>query len=300
MCKGVTKYMDEECKNCDLNQVKKVCSILSLDEKTQMTLYKKVKSYLKNVDMKRTNPEVMGCIWEIITKVVKEDDPYLHIKEYYNNELGKILPDVINMINSENDKFNTALKIAISGNLIDFAAKHKFDIDMLKAQIKDITEKSFAIDNSQEMLEELRKAHTLLYIGDNCGEVVLDKVFIDVIKEVCPDLTVYYGVRGKPIVNDVTIDDAVMAGMNNSAIIISNGDISLGTVIERTSNDFKMIYDKADIVMCKGQGNYEGMLKSRKDNLFFLFMAKCRIVAEPLGIPVMSIVCLKNRVDFIR
>lgn len=150
------------------------------------------------------------------------------------------------------------------------------------------------------MLEELRKAHTLLYIGDNCGEVVLDKVFIDVIKEVCPDLTVYYGVRGKPIVNDVTIDDAVMAGMNNSAIIISNGDISLGTVIERTSNDFKMIYDKADIVMCKGQGNYEGMLKSRKDNLFFLFMAKCRIVAEPLGIPVMSIVCLKNRVDFIR
>ena len=129
MCKGVTKYMDEECKNCDLNQVKKVCSILSLDEKTQMTLYKKVKSYLKNVDMKRTNPEVMGCIWEIITKVVKEDDPYLHIKEYYNNELGKILPDVINMINSENDKFNTALKLGD----VDYNKDGKVDLKDARA-----------------------------------------------------------------------------------------------------------------------------------------------------------------------
>ena len=104
----------------------------------------------------------------------------------------------------------------------------------------------------------------------------------------------FYGVRGKPIVNNVTIDDAEMVNMNESAAIISNGDVALGTVLKNCSEEFRRTYNNVDIVICKGQGNYESLLTCSKDNVYFLFMAKCENVTGPLNILYMSIVCMKN------
>lgn len=287
--------MKENCKECDINQIKKVCSILSLDKMKEKELDEAVEGYLKTVDMSKCNPEAMGEIWNIMSEIIDNNNPYREIKKYYNEEVMKIVPDVLKLIENGENRLETALKISICGNLIDFAAKHEFNLGMLLKKIEEVSAGKLVINDSQNMFDQLNASDTLLYLGDNCGEIVLDKIFIEQIKRSNPHLRVFYGVRGKAIVNDVTIDDAEMVHMNECAEVISNGDGGLGTVLKNTSTDFKRIYDMADIVICKGQGNYESLLSSDKDNLYFLFMAKCENVTQPLNIPDMSIICLKNR-----
>lgn len=287
--------MKENCKKCDINQMKKVCSILSLESNKEKELNEKVEHYLENADMDKCNPEIMGEIWKVMSQVIGDSNPYKKIKEYYNNEVMKIVPDVLKIISGEENRMKAALKISICGNLIDFAAKHEFNLDMLLQKIKDISGKKLTIDDSEEIFKKLKQSKSLLYLGDNCGEIVLDKIFINEIRKNNPKLKVFYGVRGTSIVNDVTVDDAEMINMSESAEVISNGDGGLGTVLKNCSKEFKRIYDDVDIVICKGQGNYESLLTSNKDSLYFLFMAKCENVTKPLNIDDMSIVCMKNR-----
>lgn len=286
--------MNDLCKACDLNQLNRICSILSLDEETKAVLRRKVEAYLTAVDMRKSNPEAMGEIWKIISAALHNDDPYREIKAYYNQEVQRLIPEIERLIQSSGDRRNTALKLSVCGNLIDFAAKHKFHMETLNEKIRRLSSIKLAVDDSREMFHNLESAKTLLYLGDNCGEIVLDKMLIQEIKKENPELRVFYGVRGRPIVNDITRNDAKMVRMDESATVISNGDGALGTVLKNASSQFRKIYEQADIVICKGQGNYEGLSDSIKDQLYFLFMAKCEVVSNPLHIPLMSIVCMKN------
>lgn len=287
--------MNESCKECDCKQVDKVCSILSLDQEIERLLKQEVNRYLESVDMHKTNPEIMGEVWAIISRIINDSNPYGEIKRYYNKEIIKMVPEIQNLIDNSDDKLNTALKIAISGNLVDFAAKHVFDSNMLKEKIHEVTENKLAIDDSKKMFKMLESINTLLYLGDNCGEIVLDKIFIQEIKKRNPVIKVYYGVRGLPIVNDITMEDAVMTGMSEVAEVVSNGDGALGTVLKNTCMEFQKKFQEADVVICKGQGNYESLLGNEKEHIYFLFMTKCEIITEPLHVPIFSIVCLKNR-----
>ena len=120
--------------------------------------------------------------------------------------------------------------------------KHKFDLNTLMDKLHKIKSDNLAVDDSRKLFDDISEAHTLLYLGDNCGEIVLDKIFIEELKAHYNNLKVYYGVRGQAIVNDVTIDDASDVNMSESAEVISNGDISLGTVIEKTSSEFQKVF----------------------------------------------------------
>lgn len=287
--------MKEACKQCDVNQVRKVCSILSMDGEAERLLKARVEEYLDSADMDKTNPEVMGEVWEIIAEAIGDRNPYKEIKEAYNQRLLELLPDIEALLFASGDRLGTALKLAISGNLIDFAAKHEFDIGVLKSTLRDVTSNRLAVDDSAELFDRLRHVRTLLYLGDNCGEIVLDKLFIQEIRRLYPQIKVFYGVRGAPIVNDVTLDDASMVRMEEAAAVIANGDGALGTVMKHTSPEFQAVFAQADLVIAKGQGNYESLTEIESEQMYFLFMGKCEIVTEPLGIPLMSIVCMKAR-----
>ena len=258
-------------------------------------MMREVLEYLSNVDYSKCNPEVIAGTWDIILKYIENTNPYEDIKKYYNMEVLKITEAIENLIEKSDDKFNTALKIAIAGNLIDFAAKHKFDLEMLKEKIMNIEEINLAIDHSKELHECLKTAKSVMYLGDNCGEICLDKLFIKYIRSEFPNIKVYFGVRGKIIINDVTIDDARMVGMQEVADVIENGDGSLGTVIQRVSTEFKEKFYHADVVIAKGQGNYESLSETDKNNIFHLFMSKCEPVSSSLGVKLMSILCVKNK-----
>lgn len=287
--------MHKDCFNCDKKQVEKLSQILKLSINQELELKVMVGDYLSKCDMTKTNPQVMGEIWSMLMKKLNMDNPYGEIKEYYNKLLMDMIPELRKMIKESSKPLDTALKLSITGNLIDFGAKHEFNGDILRDMLMKIDTTVLAIDDSLEMLEKIKNARTLLYLGDNCGEIVLDKLFIEEIKKANKDILVYYGVRGKSIVNDVTIEDAEKVSMKEIARVISNGDGSMGTVLNKTSPEFRQIFSKTDIVIAKGQGNYESLFGEERDNMFFMFMAKCQLMAEPLNIDTMRIVCIKNK-----
>lgn len=283
--------MHKDCFQCDLKQMLKISQFLSLDKELENELIERTQNYLFRCDMKKTNPEIMADIWEIVYSILGDDNPYKDIKSYYNQFLMSLLLKIEEYI--DNDLY-TALKVVIAANLIDFSAKDKIrkeEIENLLLNAKDLT---LAKDDSQQLFDSLKTSRTLLYLGDNCGEIVLDKLLIKMLKREYPCLDVFYGVRGKPISNDVTIDDAYEVKMQEVAYVISNGDGSLGTVLSRTSLEFQNIFDKVDVVICKGQGNFEGLMNCEKENLYFLFMSKCQLVSSVSHTKVSDIVCMKK------
>lgn len=292
---GVNMKLNFNCIKCNINQVIQVMGLFKIERSKEEKAIREVLDYLSSTDYDRCNPEVIEGTWKIILKHIGSDNPYADIKKYYNAKVMKIEKEVENIIENSENKFNTALKIAIAGNLIDFAAEHKFDIKMLEKQIANIEKTKLAIDDGETLYKSLKSAKSLMYLGDNCGEICLDKLFIKYIKKEFPDIKVYFGVRGRAIVNDVTLEDAKMVGMQEVAEIIDNGDGSLGTVISKVNDEFKNNFYDVDVIIAKGQGNYESLCEIDRQNIFHLFMAKCGPVAKSLDVKPMSIVCVKNK-----
>lgn len=287
--------MNQACFECNRKQVYKIADFLNLDASVRQKLLDMTNQELMHCDMNKTNPEIMGGIFQNITKILNNDNPYQDIKIVYNKLMLSMSNHIEGMIEQSDTPFDEALKLAITGNLIDFAAKHTFNEKMLLNMLEEVDQKKLAIDDSQELKDTLKNAKNLLYIGDNCGEIVLDKLFIRMIQKSYPNIHVIYAVRGKAIVNDVTKEDASMCHMEDVCQVMDNGDSSLGTVLARTKPSFQNTFHQSDVVICKGQGNYEGLFHENHSHMYFLFMAKCDIVAKPLGVETMSIVCMKNR-----
>lgn len=283
--------MHKNCFICDSKQVDKVSELLNLEWGSIKRLKRKVQNYLEQCDMTKTNPEIMQGVWQIIIQQTGIDDPYQKVKQHFNQQFLKMLSQFETVIHND---LMTALKMSIIANLIDYSSFDEIDEAAIARKMLATSTVSLEIDDSAELLKALHNCRTLLYLGDNCGEIVLDKLFIKVIKEKYPKMQVYYGVRGKPIVNDVTMQDADEVAMAEVARVISNGDGSLGTVLENTSPTFQTLFRQADVVISKGQGNYEGLYREHKDHLFFLFMVKCPLVREWSGCENNAIVCLKN------
>ena len=148
----------------------------------------------------------------------------------------------------------------------------------------DVDKLTLTINHADKMAHDIESANKILYLGDNCGEICLDKLLIKKIKEGSPKVEVYFGVRGKPVVNDSIEEDAYFVGIDKYAKIISNGDESLGTVISRTSEEFNKIYSEADVIIAKGQANYECLSEQRDKNIYFLMMTKCEVIAKDVKV----------------
>jgi hypothetical protein len=169
-----------------------------------------------------------------------------------------------------------ALRFAIAGNVIDFGPNQPFDINNTLEQAKSIV---LAIDDSRALQASLSQSKMLLYLGDNAGEIVMDRIFLETIQH--PN--VYFAVRGAPIINDALIEDAKLVGIDKIAHLITNGDDAPGTILETSSAEFRSLFEQADLIISKGQGNYEGLTANEK-NIYFILMTKCDHVANHLGI----------------
>jgi len=283
-----------DCLNCNLNQAITILKQSSFSRNQQEEVIRELLTYLSTADFELSNPALMEGSYAIITKHMGEIDPYQESKEYYNQALLSIYHQLDEKIINAKDSFYMALSMAIIGNLIDFNARHSFSLELLKERlIKDSL--NLEIDHSQQLYNDLKKANSLLYLGDNCGEIILDKLLIKQITREFSNLKIYYGVRGKPIVNDVTRNDASFVAMNEVAEVIDNGNGALGTVLSLCNQSFKTVFYNADVVIAKGQGNFEGLYQEDKQSIYFCFMVKCHLMAEIVGANEGSIVCLRNK-----
>jgi len=282
-----------ECIPCIISQGIKTAKRLNVSEEIQEEMVKETLDYLKDKNYGKTPPELAKPVYKIINKYMGTDDPFKELKDFYNDEMMKIEDDLRNIIEKNSD-LKTAIKLAITGNIIDFGAKHSFDKKVVLDRINEIESNKLIVDTSDELFDKLKESKTLLYLGDNCGEIIFDKVFIEYLKKEFPHLEITFGVRGSPIINDATEEDAKKVGLDKMVKIISNGDSAPGTVIEDTSDEFKEIFYSSDLIIAKGQGNYETLSTIDRENVFLLFMAKCDVVADELNVPIMSLVCQKR------
>ncbi len=283
-----------ECIPCLLKQGIRISKFTNNGLEKTEDILREVIGYLHVEDYNMTPPYLAKNIYGIISKHTGIDDPYYSVKKYYNRELMDIQSDLEKIVENSEAQFTTAVKLAITGNIIDFGIGYDIDKEMVLKNVKEVEDKSLAKDEIKELYASLSNAKTLLYIGDNCGEIVFDKVFIKYLKTTFPKLKVYFGVRGGAVINDVTLEDGKEVGMEEFAETLDNGDRAPGTIIGSVCSEFKDLFYKADVVISKGQGNYETLNEVDRGNIYFLFMAKCEVVAEKLGIDKMSLLCVKK------
>ncbi|MCK4903259.1 MAG: DUF89 family protein [Candidatus Marinimicrobia bacterium] len=266
-------YLD--CLPCMLNQALRTARIVTNDEVKIKKVLDEVGTIIKDIPMHHTPVQSGALVYQKIRDITGVADPYKDIKKNSIKEAQALYPTLIKLINKSDNKLHTAIRIAIAGNIIDFGMNEQFN---LEEELKKIMKQDFAIFDFEAFINELEQANSVLYIGDNAGESVLDKILIKTLGK-----PVTYVVRGIPIINDVTIEDAIESGISEIAEIISSGSPAPGTILELCDKYFVHRFNEADMVISKGQGNYEG-LSNVSRSVFFLLKAKCKIIANDLGV----------------
>lgn len=269
--------MDYRCYSCLAKAYTKLLEEHNLTEEERERHTKAFLSFMANSENGLIAPEIARRNQHQIKELLGIEDPYKDIKIKSNQYLLDKYDYFNKLISESEDPFDTAIRLAISGNIIDYAANPDFD---LEGTIEKVLKEDFAINHSAELKEKLESAKTVLYLGDNAGEIVMDKLFLEHIKH--PN--VYFSVRNAPVINDVTFEDARQTGIDKYAKVISNGYDAPSTILDRCSDEFMEIYNSADIIISKGQGNLEGLLNENNPKLFFLLMVKCEMIAEKFNV----------------
>jgi uncharacterized protein with ATP-grasp and redox domains len=270
-----------ECAPCFLRQAKEALDLATDNQSLKMEIMEELVGVVYNDFHKGAVSNVVGTrIHRIIKDRTGNEDPYLLEKRKGNDIALKFLPKIKKILNGR-DGLEIYIKAAITGNLIDFGALGvNFDVE--KAICKNM-EKEITLNQIDELENELKSAKNVLYLADNSGEIVFDKLLIEKLKDYDVDVTV--ALKEKPILNDACIDDAVQIGMDEVAMLVSTGTDSIGILYADISEEFKKIFEEADLVISKGLGNYEGITEMELGDkpVFCLFNVKCNAVAKSVG-----------------
>ncbi len=226
---------------------------------------------------KQYNPFVAAAIHAMIRKHLKIEDPYEKEKTESNRQALELISTWEEKVKIAPNKGLMAIKLALAANIIDFGPGHSFNIEK---DIELLHRQPLAIDDSEELFAATEKAKNILYLADNAGEIVFDKLFI---KQLDHD-NVTVAVRGFPVINDATMEDAKVAQLHEVAHVIQNGNDAPSTLLDRCSREFMEAYKKADVIIAKGQGNFEGLMFERDPRIYFALVAKCDVIAKVIGI----------------
>jgi uncharacterized protein with ATP-grasp and redox domains len=268
--------MDDRCKTCFTNNYDRLLKKNPLSGCQSLELcafFSRLLDNSENIATAEIQRELQHKLREL-TGVV---DPYYKEKQQSNHIALKLYSEWKPKVLFSNDPFNLALRLAIAGNIMDYGASQVFDVHKT---IKKVLNTDFAIDHSNLLKQRIKDAKRVLYLGDNAGEIVFDKLFIETIMH--PN--VVFAVKDAPVLNDVTVQDAKDVGMDEVADIVSNGYDASSTLLEKCSKEFLDVYHSADLIISKGQGNLEGLINEKDPRIFFLFMVKCDVIAERVGV----------------
>jgi len=225
-------------------------------------------------------PAVSTPLYHLTGRMCGVEDPFLAMKVRYTHEALKLLPKLQSLVIQASDPFETAVRISIAGNIIDFGTgEYGGDFDMEETLAR-FLEKPLFTDDIPEMRQRVSEARTVLYIGDNAGETVFDRPLLDLL--VSTD--VVYAAKGGPIINDATVKDAELAGIHLHVKLMSSGSSAPGTILEDCSDQFRDIFNSADMIIAKGQANFETLTELTPDGrIFMLFTVKCPVAEQYLG-----------------
>ena len=284
-------YLD--CIPCFVRQVLDSVKMTTDDEQVHEKVLREALRLASKMDLHQSPPAMAQKIHRFIRELTGVQDPYMQVKNCFNKFALKMYPDMKERIETSDDPLETAVRLAIAGNIIDLGVKS----GLAESQVERTITRSLTESLDMEALEEFRtataQAKDILYLGDNAGEIVFDRLLIEQLP--CKNIT--FVVKAGPIINDATMQDAEMTGLTDTVSVIDNGSDAPGTILESCSEDFRSRFAGADLVIAKGQGNYETLSDADK-NIFFVLKAKCPVIAQHLGCEIGCLVLTKNNAKF--
>ncbi len=264
-----------ECMPCYIRQAVDAAKIITNDRKLQEKILRESLIAASKFDSKKKGIFINNKIFRAIKELVPSCDPYKNIKKKFNNICLDMEKEIKEIIRNSKNPFETALRTSIAGNIIDFGPEIKLNKEVIRKTIKNSFKRE--LDNEKILLlkEEINNSNKILFIGDNAGEIVFDKIFI----ETLPKDKITYVVRGGPALNDSTMEDAEMVGITKIVKVITTGLDMPAAILPLCSKEFLNEYKKSDLVIAKGQGNYEALSDENK-NIYFLLKIKCTVICK--------------------
>ncbi len=281
-----------ECKVCLLNQTLRVIKNLNIDENISRKIVNEISLRVANLSYDKSPPFHAIEIYEAISNILQTNDIYTDEKTKAIKKAQSLVPFLQELIKNSNNKLLTSIKIAVAGNVIDLATMESFDLDK---EIKTIFDTNFAIDDFENLAKDLKNAKEITILADNAGENIFDKIFIETLISLYPNLKINYATRTKPIINDITYDEAKESGVDNICNLVDSGVPSAGFIYELASQNFREIFDESDFIIAKGMGNFETMIDTQEKKTYFLFKVKCNVVSKLIDKKIGSIICLLNK-----
>jgi uncharacterized protein with ATP-grasp and redox domains len=272
-------YLD--CYPCFLRQALSAARRAGASTEQQRGIVLETMDRLKAMPQDATPPEMADGIHRLIRSGTNNPDPYRQAKKDATQQALALLPRLRGRVRAADDPFGIRVRIAIAGNIIDYGAAETFE---LETTLERVLEQPLAVDGLSLLRRALAEVDSVLYLADNAGETVFDRVFIEGLSQ-----PVTYVVKAGPVINDATREDAFAAGLNEVAEIIDNGSDAPGTPLARCSSDFREHFVRAALIIAKGQANYE-TLSGSDAPVCFLLQAKCPVVAGDLGVEQGAIV----------
>lgn len=276
-----------ECFYCCLKQAHTSLSLVLKDEEKILAYLKELLPLMKKFVLDKTPSEYSTLVLKEATRLLGVHDPYAEAKKLCNALALEWEGYLRKLVHDSQEPLRTAIKLSVVGNIIDLGIKEQIDV---KKSIEQILSQGFSIDDSDFIIQKVKNESNLriLIVGDNAGEILFDKILVEELLKYTPH--VVYVVKSGPVINDALFEDAEAVGMTGICKIIETGNSWLGVIEEKCSEEMKENMRKADIIIAKGQGNYETLTETHYP-VFYILKAKCPPVANHLGVKVGDLVC---------
>ncbi len=276
-----------DCVPCLLRGTVDAVRRVTPDEDVRERVLRGVLEAAARMDFRRPPPAMAQAAHRLIREAIGDADPYREAKQRTNALALELFPGLRRRVESSPDPFEAAARLAAAGNVIDVAAKTGLEETEIRAALEDSLDAPLDAGAVGRLKAAATAARSILYVGDNAGEIVLDRLLV----ERLGSEKVTFAVRGAPVINDATLADAEASGMAALAGVVDSGSDAPGTILEDCSADFRRRFAEADLVIAKGQGNYETLAgRAGRCGVFFLLRVKCPVIARDTGRPLGSLV----------
>ncbi len=274
-----------ECMPCVYQQALSAARHATRDVKMHEKILRRVARLYQNRRLAGTPAGYSQDVYALVANMTGVADPYRKEKRASNTMALAMVPDCYASLKASRDTLATGAHLAVAGNIIDLGIGHGFDIH---TTLRTAVDTPFVINDIEELRAKLAQARRVLYLGDNAGEIVFDRLFIEVIRELYPHADVTFTVKSGPVINDATMADARQTGMTRVCTVMETGGADIGAPLKRVSREFLKAFRAADVIIAKGHGNYETLSDVPARPLVFILKTKCPVVARSLGVPLGS------------
>jgi len=279
-----------ECVPCFVRQTLEVAQMITDDVSVHERALREVLRHVAEMDMSVSPPEMGRAIHRIVRQITGVADPYAEQKQRFNAFALGLYPEFSGRIGESRDPLSAAVHLAAAGNIVDLGVKSGLDQRQIHEALEHALTDTLDPSELAAFREGVQKATDILYLGDNTGEIVFDRMLI----ERLPREKITFAVRGRPIINDALMQDAIDTGITNLVPVIDNGSDVPGTILAECSPDFCERFRHADMIIAKGQGNYE-TLSEVDAPVTFILKIKCPVIAQDAGRDVGSLMLQKKR-----